>query len=162
MPKTTVFDQATAMIEKAWAQPIEELETIAVQHPIQDPLLRSAMHIRSVLVVSSNAVVVHQDRLHAMTRPGQAPAFYDLERITRSAADLRVAQAESRTALQAIGCVIDAREATLPAEREPAIRLAQAAVARSAHTPRAPGQLPGQPAGPATASPPVAANGPRR
>jgi hypothetical protein len=32
--------------------------------------------------VSNNAVAVHQDRLHALTRAGHVPAFYDLERIT--------------------------------------------------------------------------------
>jgi hypothetical protein len=156
------FEQATAMIEKAWAKPIDELETLAVERPVQDPLLRSAMHIRSGLVISSNAVAVHQERLHAMTRPGQVPAFYGLERITRSAADLRVAEAESQTALQAIGHIIDAREAALPADRAPAIRLAQAAVARSVQAPRAPGQPPGQSAVPAAADPAVATSGPRR
>jgi hypothetical protein len=118
----TVFDQATAMIEKTWAQSIYELETLAVQRPVRDPLLRSAMHIRSALVVSSNAAAVHQDRLHAMTGPGHVPAFYDLERITRSAVDLRIARAESQARLQAIGHIIDAREAALPADRAPAIR----------------------------------------
>lgn len=78
MSETTVYDQATEMIEKAWARPIEEPETLAVQRPAQDPLLHSAMHIRSALVISSNAAVVHQHRLHSMTRPSQVPAFYDL------------------------------------------------------------------------------------
>ncbi|MFC4036151.1 hypothetical protein ACFO3J_32580 [Streptomyces polygonati] len=162
MSHPTVFDQATAIIENAWARPIEELETIAVQRPALDPLLRSAMHIRSALVVSSNAVVVHQDRLNAMTRPGQVPAFYDLERITRSAVDLRVAQAESHARLQAIGHIIDAREAALPTDRAPAIRLAQAAVARSVQAPRPPGQPPDQTAIPAAASQPAATSSPHR
>jgi hypothetical protein len=157
----TVFEQATAMIENAWAQPIDELETLAVQRPVHDPLLRSAMHIRSALVVSSNAAVVHQDRLHAMTRPDQVPAFYDLERITRSAVDLRVAQAESQARLQAIGCIIDAREAAMPRTGPPRFRLAQAAVARSVQAPRAPGQPPDQAAVPAAASQ-AAASRPRR
>ncbi|MEU4029746.1 hypothetical protein [Streptomyces anulatus] len=65
------------------------------------------MHIRSALLVTANSTVaVHQERLHALTRPGHAPAFYDLQRITSSAADLHVAQAESRTALQAISHVV--------------------------------------------------------
>lgn len=162
MPDATVFDQATAMIEKAWAQPIEDLETLVLQRPVQDPLLRSAMHIRSALVVSSNAVVVHQQRLHAMTGPGRVPAFYDLERITRSAVDLRVTQAEGQAGLRAIGCIIDAREAALPADRAPAIRLAQAAVARSVQAPRTPGPPPGRAAVTAAAGPAVATSGPRR
>ncbi|WP_223188034.1 hypothetical protein [Streptomyces sp. CBMA29] len=74
MPDATVFDQATAVIEKVRAQPIDALEALALQRPVRDPLLRSAMHIRQALVVSSKAVVVHQDRLHAMRasllRPG--------------------------------------------------------------------------------------------
>jgi hypothetical protein len=156
----TVFDQATTMIEKVWAQPIKELETLAVQRPVQDPLLRSAMHIRSALVVSSNAVVVHQDRLYAMTGPGQVPAFYDLERITRSAVDLRVAQAESQARLQAIGHITDAREAAQPPDRAPEIRLAQAAVARSVQAPRAPDPPPGQPSASAAVGPAVATSGP--
>ncbi|MEE4543647.1 hypothetical protein V2S66_16920 [Streptomyces sp. V4-01] len=162
MCDASVLDQATTMIEKAWARPIEDLETLAVQRPVQDPLLRSAMHIRSALVVSSNAAVVHQDRLHAMTRPGQVPAFYDLERITRAAADLRVVQAESQARLQAIGHIIDAREAARPPDQAPAIRLAQAAVARSVQAPRASGSPPGQPSASATAGPAVVAGGRRR
>lgn len=162
MSDATVLDQATAMIENAWAQPIEALENLAVQRPVQDPLLRAAMHIRSALIVSSNAVSVYQDRLHNMTGPGQVPAFYDLERTTRSAVDLRVVQAESQARLQAIHHIIDAREAALSATRDPAIRLAQAAVARSVQAPRAPGPPPGSPAVPVGAGPAVAANGPRR
>lgn len=162
MSDATALDQADAIIEKAWGRPIDALETLAVRRPAEDPLLRSAMHIRSTLVVLNNTVAVHQDRLHALTRPGHVPAFYDLERITSSAVDLRVAQAESRTALQAISHVIEAREAAATADRTPAVRLAQAAVARSAHAPRALGQPPDQPAPSATVGPTVAATGPRR
>ncbi|WP_327175427.1 hypothetical protein OG599_08965 [Streptomyces sp. NBC_01335] len=159
---TTALDQATTMIEKAWGHPIDVLECLAVQRPAEDALLRSVMHIRSALVVTDNAVAVHTDRLHALTRPGHVPAFYDLERITGSAADLRVAQAESRTSLQAISHVIEARDATRSADRGPAVRLAQAAVARTGHAPRAGDQGPGQPAPSAAASAPVAGRGPRR
>lgn len=162
MSNATVFDQATAMIEKAWDGPIDTLEALALQHSVQDPLLRAAMHIRSSLVVSSNAAVVHQDRLHAMTRPGQVPAFYDLERITRSAVDLRIAQAESQARLQAIGSIVDAREAARPPDRAPAIRLAQAAVARSVQAPRTPGPSPGPPSASAPVGPVVAADRHRR
>ncbi|WP_127360923.1 hypothetical protein [Actinacidiphila soli] len=162
MSYATALDQADAMIEKAWGRPIDALETLAVRRPAEDPLLRSAMHIRSALVVSNNTVAVHQDRLHALTRPGHVPAFYDLERITSTAVDLRVAQAESRTALQAISHVVEAREAAATADRAPTVRLAQAAVARSAHVPRALGQPPNRPAPSAAAGPTVAASGPRR
>ena len=110
----------------------------------------------------NNAVAVHQDRLHALTRPGHEPAFYDLERITSSAVGLRVAQAESRTALQAISHVIEAREAAVTADRTPSLSLAQAAVARSAHAPRALGQPPDQPAPSAAVRPTVATTGPGR
>ncbi|MFG2676391.1 hypothetical protein [Streptomyces sp. NPDC048445] len=158
----TALDQATAMIEKAWGRPIEALESIAVRSPSDDPLLRSAMHIRSALVVTDNAVAVHQNRLHALTRPGRVPAFYDLERITGSAADLRVAQAESRTSLQAISHVIEARESAATADRAPAARLAQAAVARSGHAPRALGQSPDQSAPSAAPGRSVAALRPHR
>lgn len=162
MSDATALHQADAMIEKAWGRPIDALESLAVRRPVEDPLLRSAMHIRSALVVSNNAVAVHQDRLHALTRSGHVPAFYDVERITNSAANLRVALAESRTALQAISHVVEAREAAATADRSPAVRLAQAAVARSAHAPRALGQPPDQPAPSAAAGPTVAATGPRR
>ncbi|MFD5682963.1 hypothetical protein [Streptomyces bacillaris] len=125
MPDVTALDQATTMIEEAWGRPIEALESIAVRRPTDDPLLRSAMHIRSALLVTADSsVAVHQERLHALTRPGHAPAYYDLQRITSSAADLRVAQAESRTALQAISHVVQAREAATTADRAPATRLA--------------------------------------
>jgi hypothetical protein len=150
----TALEQADALIEQAWGQPIATLEAASVQRPVKDALLRSAMHIRSALVVTDNAVAVHQDRLHALTRPGQIPAFYDLERITSSAADLRVAQAESRTALQAIGHVIEARTASdTPDRAAPAVRLTQAAVARSGHAVRALSQAPDQPAPSAAVGP---------
>ncbi|MGW0643865.1 hypothetical protein [Streptomyces badius] len=120
MPGATALEQATIMIEEAWGRPIEALESLAVHRTTDDPLLRSAMHIRSTLLVTANSTVaVHQERLHALTRPGHAPAFYDLQRITRSAADLRVAQAESRTALQAISHVIRASEAAATADGAP-------------------------------------------
>ncbi|MFD4944639.1 hypothetical protein ACFWNT_19425 [Streptomyces sp. NPDC058409] len=162
MPDATALDQATAMIEKAWGRPIEALESLAVRRPSDDPLLRSAMHIRSALVITDNAVAVHQNRLHAHTRPGHVPAFYDLERITSSAADLRVAQAESRTSLQAISHVIEAREAAGTADRAPAVRLAQAAVARSGHAPHSLGQAPDQPAPSVAVGPSGAGLGPHR
>ncbi|MFD7121066.1 hypothetical protein ACFWAA_29095 [Streptomyces sp. NPDC059922] len=162
MPDATALDQATTVIEKAWGRPIEALESIAVRSPSEDPLLRSVMHIRSSMVVTDNAVAVHQDRLHALSRPGRVPTFHDLERITGSAADLRVAQAESRTSLQTISHVIEAREFAATAGRAPAARLAQAAVARSGHAPRALGQSPDQPAPPAVSDPSVAAPGPHR
>ncbi|MCX4785388.1 hypothetical protein OG369_04110 [Streptomyces sp. NBC_01221] len=162
MPDATALDQATAMIEKAWARPIEALKSLAVRRPSDDPLLRSAMHIRSALVITDNAVAVHQERLHALTQPGHVPAFYDLERITSSAASLRVAQAESRTSLQAISHVIEAREAAATADQAPAVRLTQAAVARSGHAPRPLGQAPDQPAPSAAVGPSVADLGPHR
>ncbi|WP_239070065.1 MULTISPECIES: hypothetical protein [unclassified Streptomyces] len=124
MSDATALDQADAMIEKAWGRPITALEDFAARRPVQDPLLRAVMRIRSSLVISDNAVAVQQDRLHALTRPGHVPAFYDLGRITSSAVDLRVAQAESRTGLQAISHVIEARETAVTADRAPAVRLA--------------------------------------
>jgi hypothetical protein len=75
---------------------------------------------------------------------------------------LQVAQAESQARLQAIGSIIDAREAARPPDRAPAIRLAQAAVARSVQAPRAPGPSPGQPSASAPLGPVVAADRPRR
>lgn len=162
MPDVTALDQATAVIEKAWGRPIDALESLAVRSPGDDPLLRAALHLRSALVITDNAVAVHQERLHALTRPGHVPAFYDLERLTSSAADLRVAQAESRTFRQALDHVIEAREAATPAARAPAVRLAQAAAARSGHPPSALGQLPEQPAPSAAVGPPGPGRGPHR
>ncbi|SBU92108.1 hypothetical protein YW5DRAFT_03847 [Streptomyces sp. Ncost-T6T-1] len=162
MPDATALDQATTMIEKAWGRPIEALESLAVRRLSDDPLLRSAMHIRSALVTADSTVSVHQERLHALTRPGHAPAFYDLQRITSSAADLRVAQAESRTALQAIGHVIEAREAAATAGRAPAVQLAQAAVARSGRDQHVFGHVPDQAAPPAVVGSPAPGPGPRR
>lgn len=162
MPDATALDQATAVIEKAWGRPIDALESLAVRSPGDDPLLRAALHLRSALVITDNAVAVHQDRLHALTRPGHVPAFYDLERLTSSAADLRVAQAEYRAFRQALGHVIEVREAAAPADRAPAVRLAQAAVARSGHSPRPLGRLPEQPPVSAAVGPPGAGRGPHR
>lgn len=162
MPTATVLDQATAMIEEAWGQPIEVLEVLAVRRPCEDSLLRAAVHTRTALAVTDNSVAVHQDRLHALTRRGYVPAFYELDRITESAVKLRVAHSESRTYLQAIRRVVEAREAAAPAYRAPADRLAQAAVARSGHAPNVPGQIPDPPAPSAVVGPPAPAAGPRR
>ncbi|ALO12617.1 hypothetical protein AQF52_7031 [Streptomyces venezuelae] len=162
MPDTTALDQATVMIEKAWDQPIEVLEVLAVRRPCDDPLLRSAMHIRTALAITDNAVAAHQDRLHALTRPGYAPAFYELDRIVNSAADLRVALAESSTYVQAIRRVVEAREAASAADRGPAAGRSPAAVARSGLAPRAPGQVPNQPVPAAVVGPSVPAPRQRR
>ncbi|MGC4998491.1 hypothetical protein [Streptomyces sp. DT195] len=166
MPTATMLDQATAMIEKTWGQPIEMLEVLANRRPCEDPLLRSAMHIRTALVITDNAVAVHQDRLHALTRPGHVPAFYEMDRITGAAADLRVAHAESQTYLQSIRRVVEAHEAAAPADTAPApapaVRLAQAPVARSGHAPHASSPVPDPHAPSAAAGPPAPAAGPRR
>ncbi|WP_406336414.1 hypothetical protein OG814_32255 [Streptomyces zaomyceticus] len=162
MPDTTALDQATSMIEKAWGQPIEVLEVLAVRRPCDDPLLRSAMHIRTALAITDNAAAVHQDRLHAMTRPGYAPAFYELDRIVNSAVHLRVALAESSAHVQAIRRVVDARETASTTDRGPEAHLSRAAVARSGLAPRAPGQVPDQPLPAAAVGPSAPSPGPRR
>jgi hypothetical protein len=156
----STYDQATTMIEQAWGQPIDDLETLAHHRRVEDPLLHSAMHIRSLLTVSSNAAAVHQDRLHALTRPGHTPPFYDLDRLTRTAADLRVAHSESLTYLHAIRCITDAHEAIQPSAPAPAARLAQAASARSTRTPHQPPADP--PTVPPAAAPPATPGAPRR
>ncbi|MFE1439191.1 hypothetical protein [Streptomyces sp. NPDC058739] len=142
MPDTTALDLATSGIEKAWGQPIELLEVLAVRRPCDDPLLRSAMHIRTALAITDNAVSVHQDRLHALTRPEYVPAFYELDRLVSSAADLRVALAESGADVQAVRRVVEAREAASAADRGPAANLSRAAVARSGLASHAPGRCP--------------------
>ncbi|MFJ4868553.1 hypothetical protein [Streptomyces sp. NPDC088757] len=162
MPTATMLDQATAMIEKAWGQPVEALEVLAVRRPSEDPLLRAAMHTRTALAITDNSVSVHQNRLHALTRPGYVPAHYELDRIVSSAADLRVALSESGAYLQAIRRVVEAREAAVPAARAPADRLTQAAVARSGHALATPGPVPGPPGSSAVVGPPAPGAGPRR
>ncbi|MFJ4007348.1 hypothetical protein ACIPWL_28375 [Streptomyces sp. NPDC090023] len=162
MPTASSLDQATAMIEKTWGQPIEMLEVLAVRQPCGDPLLRSAIHIRTALVITDNAVGVHQDRLHALTRPGYVPTFWEMDRLTGAAADLRVAQAESQAYLQSIRRVVEAHETAAPAEPAPAVRLTQAAVARSGQAPHAPGTVPDLPAPSADVGPPAPTAGPRR
>ncbi|KAF4405741.1 hypothetical protein [Streptomyces lycii] len=162
MPTTTMLDQATAMIENAWGQPIEALEVLGVRRPSEDPLLRCAMHTRAALAITDSAVTVHQDRLHALSRHGYVPDFYELDRITETAVKLRVAHAESRAYLQAIRRVVEAREAAAPEVEAPAVRLAQAAVARSGQTRHAPGAVP-EPSSPAAVVGPSApTTGPRR
>lgn len=156
MPDATDLDKAHALIEKAWGRPVEELESLSVRWPVEDPLLHSVMRIRSSLVISDNAAHVHQDRLQALTRGDRVPAFYELEQTSSSAVSLRVARGVSLVALRAISHVIEARESTSTADRAPAARLAQAAVARSAQAPRALGQPPDQPAPSAAAGPPTA------
>ncbi|MFF2616874.1 hypothetical protein [Kitasatospora sp. NPDC058046] len=143
------------MIEKAWGRPVTELEKAATRHPVEDPLLRAAMHSRGYLTVVSNSVAVHQERLHTLTRPGHVPAFYDLDRITESASALRTAHAESNTALQAIRHVVDARELALQTQGGRAAERVKAATARSTHAPRPPG-LPAERPAPPTAAAPAA------
>ncbi|MBT2491991.1 hypothetical protein J7E96_26385 [Streptomyces sp. ISL-96] len=162
MPDSTALGQATSMIEKAWGKPLEVLEVLALRRPCDDPLLRSAMHIRTALAITDNAVSVHQDRLHALTRPGYVPAFYELDRIVNSAADLRVALAESGTYVQAIRRVVEARGAASTADPGPTAHLSRAAVACSGLAPRAPGQVPDQPVPVAVIGQPTSALGPRR
>ncbi|MGW4901277.1 hypothetical protein ACWEO8_12420 [Streptomyces albidoflavus] len=162
MPTTTMLDQATAMIENAWGQPIEALEVLGVRRPSDDPLLRCAMYTRAALAITDSAVTVHQDRLHALSRHGYVPDFYELDRITDTAVSLRVAHAESRAYLQAIRHLVEAREAAAPEVGAPAVRLAQAAVARSGQTPHAPGAASDPPPPAAFVGPSVPTAGPRR
>lgn len=162
MLATTMLEQATAMIEKAWGQPLEALEVLAVRRPSEDPLLRSAMHTRAALAITDNAVTVHQDRLHALSRSGYVPDFYELDRITETAVSLRVAHAESRAYLQAIRRVVEAREVAAPEVRAPAALLTRAAVARSGQARHASGRVPEPPASAAVDGSPVPTTGPRR
>ncbi|MFJ5875324.1 hypothetical protein ACIQD1_11455 [Streptomyces sp. NPDC093088] len=162
MSTATMLDQATAMIQKAWGQPIEVLEALAVRRPYEDLLLRTAMHTRMAMAITDSALTTHQNRLHALSRPGHVPTFYEEEQITTSAVSLRVAHTESRAHLETIRRVVEAREAAVPAARAPADRLAQAAVARSGRAPNAPSQVPTPPAPSAAVGPPAPATGPRR
>ncbi|MGW8060885.1 hypothetical protein ACVV2G_01070 [Streptomyces ziwulingensis] len=159
---TTMLDQATAMIENAWGQPIEALEVLGVRRPSEDPLLRCAMHTRAALAITDSAVTVHQDRLHSLSLRGYVPDFYELDRITETAVKLRVAHAESRAYLQAIRRVVEAREAAAPEVAAPAVRLAQAAVARSGQTQHAPGAAPEPPSPAAVVGPSTPTTAPRR
>ncbi|MFJ9841712.1 hypothetical protein ACIRYZ_14815 [Kitasatospora sp. NPDC101155] len=152
MPDATALDHADAMIERAWGRPIAELEKAAPRLPVEDPMLRSAMHHRAHLVVVSNSAAVHQGRLHALTRPGHVPAFYDLDRITASASALRTAYAESNTALQMIRHVVDARELAVKAKGGPDAERVRAATARTSQAPRPLGLPADQPAPSAAAS----------
>ncbi|MFJ4184203.1 hypothetical protein [Kitasatospora sp. NPDC089509] len=152
MSDATALDHADAMIEQAWGRPITELEKAAPRLPVEDAMLRAAMHHRSHLVVVSNSIAAHQDRLHTLTRPGHVPAFYDLDRITASASALRTAYAEINTAVQMIRHVIDARELALTTEGDPDAERVRAATARSSRVPHPLGVPADQPAPPATAS----------
>ncbi|MFD7737683.1 hypothetical protein [Streptomyces sp. MJM8645] len=152
MSDATALDHADAMIEKAWGRPIAELEEAAPRLPVEDPMLRSAMHHQAHLVVVSNSTAVHQDRLHALTRSGHVPAFYDLDRITASASALRTAYAESNTALQMIRHVVDARELALTAEGGPNAERVRAATTRTSQAARPLGLSSDQPAPPAAAT----------
>ncbi|MFB6555526.1 hypothetical protein [Streptomyces sp. NPDC056405] len=162
MPTTTMLDQATAMIENAWAQPIEALEVLGVRRPSEDPLLRCAMHTRTALAITDNAVTIHQDRLRSLSRHGYVPDFYELDRITETAVSLRVAHAESRAYLQAIRRVVEAREAAAPQVEAPAVRLAKAAVARSGQTQHALEAVPKPSASATVVGPSAPTTGPRR
>ena len=160
MPDATALDHADTMIEKAWGRPIAELEKASVRYPVEDPLLRAAMHTRSHLTVVSNSVAVHQARLHALTRPGHVPAFFGLDRITDTASALRTAHAESITALQAIRHVVDAREAALTPQDGLGTERVRAATART--TPSRPLGLDAGLPPPPTAAAPAATPANRR
>lgn len=162
MPDTTALDHATAMIERAWGQPVEVLHRQAVRKPGDDPLLTSVMRSHDALSRTDRDVLTFQDRLHALTRPGRVLEFYNLNRITEAAADLRVAHSECNSALQSIRYGVDAREAALKAGAGPSAGRVQAATARSTQAPRPLGMPATQPASPAPASTPVLGSGPRR
>ncbi|MFF4927154.1 MULTISPECIES: hypothetical protein [unclassified Kitasatospora] len=161
MPDVTALEHADAMIEKAWGRPIADLEKAAVRRPVEDPLLRAAMHSRGYLTVVSNSIAVHQERLHALTHPGHIPTFYDLDRITESASALRTAHAETSTALRAICHVVDARELALQDQNGPGAERVKAATARSTHAPR-PVSLPVERPAPPTAAASAASAANRR
>ncbi|MFE4972849.1 hypothetical protein ACFRAR_12125 [Kitasatospora sp. NPDC056651] len=158
MTDATALDCADAMIEKAWGRPIADLEKSASRLTAVDPMLRSAMHHRAHLVVVSNSIAVHQDRLHALTRPGHVPAFYDLDRITASANSLRAAYAESNTAVQMIRHVVDAREHALNAEGGRNAERVRAATARTSQAYRPLGPSVDRPTPPAAAPAPLVVN----
>ncbi|MER7772387.1 hypothetical protein [Kitasatospora sp. NPDC096140] len=158
MSDATALDCADAMIEQAWGRPIADLEKSASRLAATDPMLRSAMHHRAHLVVVSNSIAVHQDRLHALTRPGHVPAFYDLDRITTSASALRTAYAESNTAVQMIRHVVAAREHALTAAGGPDAERVRAATARTSQATRPLGPPADRPAPPAAAPAPLVAN----
>ncbi|GLW58022.1 hypothetical protein [Kitasatospora phosalacinea] len=151
MSDATALDHADAMIEKAWGQPITELEQAAAREPVEDPLLRAAMRTREHLTVLDNSAVVLQSRLHALTRPGRVPAFYELDRITDTAGSLRTAYAEASTALKAIRTLATARRHTLAADDLAAERV-RAATARTAPS-RPLGLAADRPAPPVPAAP---------
>ncbi|MFD7735940.1 hypothetical protein ACFV6F_36825 [Kitasatospora phosalacinea] len=155
MSDATSLDHADAMIEKAWNLPIAELATTAVRRPVEDPLLVAALRTRSHLTVVSNSVAVHQDRLHALSRPNRVLAHYDLAALTDTASALRTAYAESYSALASLRHLVEAREAVtadLAAER------VRAATARTAPS-RPLGLAADRPAPPVPAAPvPEAAN----
>ena len=162
MPDTSDLDYVTALIEQEWGRPIAALEEQAVNRPAEDPLLRAAMRIRAAVVVADSEINIRMEQLHGLTRPGQAPAYFDLERITEAAVKHQVVRAESRTALQAVVFVIDARKTAAKAADDPGLRRVRAAVSRSEHAPRRLGLPPDQPAAPAPAGPNVAASRPGR
>lgn len=87
---TTMLDRATAMIVNSWGQPLEALGVLAGRLPSEDPLLRCVMHTRTALAITDNAVAVHRDRLHALSRHAYVPDFDGLDRITKTAVSLRV------------------------------------------------------------------------
>ncbi|MFF2503569.1 hypothetical protein ACFVTY_09365 [Streptomyces sp. NPDC058067] len=162
MPTVTALDEATAMIEKAWDQPIEILEPLAIRRPSADPLLRAAIHVRSTLAITDSAATVHQNRLHALTRPGYVPAFYEPDRIISSAADLRVAQAENQAYLQSIqahGRSPRSRRVRGPAPGSPP---GPGRRRPTGHVPHTAGQVPDLPAPSAGAGPSAPASVPRR
>ncbi|MER7702390.1 hypothetical protein ABTX81_05760 [Kitasatospora sp. NPDC097605] len=115
------------------------------------------MHTRSHLTVVSNSVAVHRDRLHALTRPGHVPAFYELDRITDTASALRTAYAESSTALTAIRDLVDAREHALKAGGGRDAERVRAATTRTAPS-RPLGLSAGQPAPPPAVRTPAPMN----
>jgi hypothetical protein len=117
------------MISTAWKRPMAELEAAAAVRPVEDPLLRSVMRARQALIHADTTARAHQDRLHALTRPGVIAQF-DLDRITTSASALRVATAEADMAMRAITYLVDSRELADQAGRVSPGRV-QAAVARS-------------------------------
>ena len=161
MPDTSDLDYVTALIEQEWGRPIAALEERAVNRPAEDPLLQAVMRIRAVVVADSE-INIRMEQLHGFTRPGTAPAYFDLERITEAAVKHQVVRAESRTALQAVVFVIDARKTAAKAADDPGLRRVRAAVSRSEHVPRRLGLPPDQPAPPAPAAPTVAATRPGR
>ncbi|MEV3871593.1 hypothetical protein [Streptomyces sp. NPDC049906] len=108
MSQPTALATADSSIRAAWQRPVDTLQTLRSEGRTTDPTLVTVLRIRQGLLFSDAQMTAHQNLLHHLTRPGHVPDLLELDTMTSSTTQLRIAHAEAHARVRAICSVIDA------------------------------------------------------